>query len=206
MDEPKPPRRRSPAVTCTASSKRSGQRCRRAPVKGATVCASHGGKAPQVQRAARERRVEERARSVVDPNGLEPLRDPLDALQRVASEVVAVTVFLREEVNRLGGVLTYEYAAGGRWDDAGVAAMREDVRAVVAAYERSLDRSARVLSTIVKLDLKGRVLALQREQAETLAGALRAGMAACGIAGALRVRVEAATAVELDALIEAGAL
>lgn len=143
---------------------------------------------------------------MVDPNGLEPLRDPLAALQQVAAEVVAVSVFLREEVNRLGGALTYEYAAGGRWDDAGAAAMREDVRAVVAAYERSLDRSARVLATIVKLDLRGRVLALQREQAETLAGALRAGMAACGIAGALRVRVEAATAVELDALIEAGAL
>lgn len=47
--------------TCTATSKRSGLRCKRAPVPGAKVCKIHGGGAPQV-RAAAARRVEKAQR------------------------------------------------------------------------------------------------------------------------------------------------
>src|SRR5437773_12382354 len=44
---------------CTATSKRTGQRCGLARIAGTTVCAKHGGAAPQV-RAAAARRVAER--------------------------------------------------------------------------------------------------------------------------------------------------
>lgn len=37
---------------CTATS-RSGEPCRRAPIRGGTVCIMHGGKAPQTMEAAR---------------------------------------------------------------------------------------------------------------------------------------------------------
>lgn len=40
---------------CSARSKRSGERCRRAPIVGGTVCTMHGGAAPQVRAAARRR-------------------------------------------------------------------------------------------------------------------------------------------------------
>ncbi len=40
--------------TCTATN-RQGKRCGRAPIVGGTVCASHGGKAPQVEAAAHRR-------------------------------------------------------------------------------------------------------------------------------------------------------
>lgn len=40
---------------CTAKAKQSGQRCKRAPIPGGTVCKIHGGGAPQVQEAARAR-------------------------------------------------------------------------------------------------------------------------------------------------------
>ena len=43
---------------CTAHSSRTGERCKKAAIKGGGVCASHGGKAPQVQRSARERLAE----------------------------------------------------------------------------------------------------------------------------------------------------
>lgn len=43
---------------CTAKSTRTGQQCKRAPIRGGTVCATHGGSAPQV-RAAAEKRLEE---------------------------------------------------------------------------------------------------------------------------------------------------
>lgn len=43
------------AERCSATGKASGERCRKYAIRGATVCASHGGAAPQVRRAAAER-------------------------------------------------------------------------------------------------------------------------------------------------------
>jgi hypothetical protein len=40
---------------CTARAKHSGERCKRRPIPGGTVCVKHGGGAPQVQLAALER-------------------------------------------------------------------------------------------------------------------------------------------------------
>src|SRR5262245_16444197 len=40
---------------CTATSKQSGQRCKRAPLPGGAVCVMHGGGAPPVQLRAQER-------------------------------------------------------------------------------------------------------------------------------------------------------
>ena len=40
---------------CTATAKSTGERCKRAAVKGGNVCSMHGGKAPQVERKAQER-------------------------------------------------------------------------------------------------------------------------------------------------------
>lgn len=47
---------------CTAKSTTTGERCRKAAIKGGTVCTSHGGKAPQVRRKAALRLLE-----LVDP-------------------------------------------------------------------------------------------------------------------------------------------
>lgn len=43
---------------CTAKSTRSGERCKRPPIRGGTVCATHGGSAPQVRDAAQRRLLE----------------------------------------------------------------------------------------------------------------------------------------------------
>lgn len=42
------------ARQCTATA-RNGNRCRQVPIRGGNVCRYHGGAAPQVQKAARER-------------------------------------------------------------------------------------------------------------------------------------------------------
>jgi hypothetical protein len=44
-----------PRPQCTAKSKQSGERCKRRPHPGATVCVIHGAGSPQVQANARER-------------------------------------------------------------------------------------------------------------------------------------------------------
>ena len=43
---------------CTATSTRSHKRCKKAAIKGGTVCATHGGSAPQVRNRARQRIME----------------------------------------------------------------------------------------------------------------------------------------------------
>lgn len=40
---------------CTAKSSQSGKRCRKSAIQGGTVCATHGGRAPQVKDRARLR-------------------------------------------------------------------------------------------------------------------------------------------------------
>jgi hypothetical protein len=47
---------------CTATSKRTGQRCGLARIPGTTVCAKHGGAAPQVRAAAARRVAEQKVR------------------------------------------------------------------------------------------------------------------------------------------------
>lgn len=50
---------------CTAKSKQSGERCKRYPIRGGTVCAIHGGKTPVVAAAARRRLEEAEAEKAV---------------------------------------------------------------------------------------------------------------------------------------------
>src|SRR5450830_1901928 len=48
-------KRPAPTLCCTARASRTGTRCRKAPIRGGTVCRTHGGAAPQVRRKAAER-------------------------------------------------------------------------------------------------------------------------------------------------------
>src|SRR2546423_13437131 len=48
---------------CTATSKRTGRRCGLARIPGTTVCAKHGGAAPQVRAAAARRGAEQKGRA-----------------------------------------------------------------------------------------------------------------------------------------------
>lgn len=56
------PGSKNPERRCTATARRTGNRCRRAAIKGGTVCTVHGGNLPQVRRAAKDRLLE-----LVDP-------------------------------------------------------------------------------------------------------------------------------------------
>lgn len=75
---------------CKATA-RSGNRCKRRPIPGGTVCAMHGGKAPQVATAARRRLEERQAILAVETLGLPREVDPhtalLEELHRTAGAV-----------------------------------------------------------------------------------------------------------------------
>lgn len=79
--------------TCTATAKKTGQRCKANPVAGSTVCRLHGGSAPQVrkaglrrlQQADLEKRVGEVLELVGDFERQHPIEVLLDAVHEADS-------------------------------------------------------------------------------------------------------------------------
>ncbi len=76
---------------CTATSKRSGERCKRRPVVDGTVCSMHGGKTPQLQKKITRLREERAAILAAQTFGLPVEVDPhtalLEELHRTAGAV-----------------------------------------------------------------------------------------------------------------------
>jgi hypothetical protein len=129
---------------CTARSKRTGQRCKRAPIIGGTTCWVHGGAAGQVQRKAAVRVAEARAMATFEhdsPNGRDP--EPLDVLAELAVLVREVTAFKDFTADRLRALTADDWRAA----DAGVAAE-------VALFERAADRAGRLLVDVSRLGIE----------------------------------------------------
>lgn len=104
------------------------------------------GGCSQITSNTRERVwVERTARATLEREGIKPLDDPIRQLQLVAAEILHLRDIFAKMVEELPS-WTAEDAVG-----------REDLRAVLRAYERSQDRSVRVLLEMVKLDLPERL-------------------------------------------------
>jgi len=149
---------------CTATAKQTGQRCGNRPIPGGTVCRFHGGATPVIKAAA-ERRLALAAaeREVTDrvaTSGPLTLRDVYAELARTGAMAVAWRDLLAERVDTLAG--QYATEEGGGW-----------VRADVQLLERALDRTARVLELIARLDLDARVAALDARTGDALARVIR---------------------------------
>ena len=91
---------------CTARNSR-GERCRRTPINGGTVCATHGGRAPQVVAAAARRleqaaAVEQVRSALAEAFGERvPEVDPAEAMLQAVSWKYSEVVFLRGKVAEL---------------------------------------------------------------------------------------------------------
>jgi hypothetical protein len=83
---------------CTATSRRSGERCRNRPRIGTNVCRMHGGSAPQVQRSARQRLA-----AMVDP-ALDALVDVLESRQAFPADRVRAAVAILDRTGYHGRV------------------------------------------------------------------------------------------------------
>lgn len=83
------PMKRAPieAVRCSAHSSRTGKPCQKYPIAGATVCRTHGGAAPQVQRKAAERLAELVPKAIQKLDALMD-RDEYPSVQFAASKAV----------------------------------------------------------------------------------------------------------------------
>jgi hypothetical protein len=151
---------------CTARSKRSGERCKRAAILGGRVCPMHGGKVPAVRAAAQQRLARRDAETFVHQavatQGSLGLAEVYDELLRTAAIVVQWRNLL--EV-KLASLEQWRYTAYGPGT--------EQLRSEVGLFERALDRSAKVLDLIVRLNIDARKAALSERQGTQVATAIR---------------------------------
>lgn len=117
-------------MKCVGHSSKTGAPCRKDAIKGATVCRSHGGAAPQVKNAARRRLME-----AVDPlmaellfialndddtrTRLAAIRDALDRAGLGAVKQVEVVTLdaIDAEIRRLEAELGMEHVEWQEVDD-----------------------------------------------------------------------------------------
>ena len=137
---------------CTATS-RSGDRCKHRPIRGGTVCATHGGSAPHVRAKANERLLETKIRGELVSRGWEPVTDPLSAVQDLAGEKLAWLDICRDEIARLTQI---DYQ-----DQRGV----QDVKPRIALYERAWSDAFQAVAAMVKLGIEARMVERQRSDA-----------------------------------------
>jgi hypothetical protein len=107
-------------------------------------CHAHGGRSPQAKAKAAQRQVEAKASAALSREDIEPIDNPLVALQQLAGEVVRVKDFLGKRVEVLDE-LRYRGIGG------------EQVRGELQAYGAALDRSIRVLESTARLNIDDRL-------------------------------------------------
>lgn len=159
---------------CAGHSKRTGKPCGQSPIRGGTVCKTHGGTAPQVQAKALRRlaasNLERQAAATLDLVEVQEITDPLGLLLDVLGEIRAFQLFLANHVADLGTDLT-----GLSKDDV------EHVRAILAAYERALERTAKTAALVVRLNIEERLATVREDQVRMLESALMATLAQLGV-------------------------
>jgi hypothetical protein len=145
---------------CAARRSTDGQPCGNPPAPGCSTCRYHGAKARQVRRKAAERVAEAAVRAALAPYAAdcEPVSDPLSALLKVAGEILQFKAYVGGRVAELG-------AADWRYNTK----VAEQVRGEIQLYERALDRAARVLGEIARLNLEERLVRLSERQGSLIA-------------------------------------
>lgn len=158
---------------CTATSRQTGERCKAWAVKGTTICRHHGGSAPQVRAKAAERervrRIEEHAAKVLAYEGVTAVEDPLDELGKLANSAMALQDALGARVNAMSKL--------EHFSTEGVATMKAEV----AMYERAMDRTHRLLDSLVKHGYTERQIRIKETEAVLIAGVIRRVLQAIGL-------------------------
>jgi hypothetical protein len=146
---------------CPATSKRTGEQCKRFLPPGAKVCKWHGGGSPQALAAQDQRQAVAELDRTVQSWIREPVTDPFEALATMGGEVVGLKDALAAKVAELES-----YAA--------VSAQGVDhVRAEMVLYERALDRAMKFLADWVRLDMEERIVKLRERISDAQATRLQ---------------------------------
>lgn len=176
-------------VICGAS-RSNGEPCKQWPVRGEKRCRLHGGILDPVVIKKRELVAKINGQMVV--RGWEPVLDPLAAIADLAGEVLEFKELCRAQLNELQEWVGYS---------------EEDVeyaRALVQTYERSLDRSNKILADMTRLGLDAAALGAAQarpsiEQARSLGNVLDRVFAELNLTQVQKERVPVALRMALEA-------
>jgi hypothetical protein len=145
---------------------------------GVGTCKHHLGSTSNHRKAAHLHIVQTEARRQLQAEGYEPIGDPVHELLALSAEITGLKDVLRERVSSL---------ADPEWVTRSKLGV-EDVRAIVAAYERALDRCERTLTNLLKLDLEVRRQRLAEQEGEIIAAVVNGVIADLGLAERSEVR------------------
>lgn len=177
---------------CKGTSKTTGNRCPQYAIRGGTVCFHHGGNAPQVKAAAARRlahaKIEANAEAVLAHQGITAVEDPLDELGKLASASTAMMHALGARVNSLQELEHFDQKSS------------PDIKAEVQMYERAMDRTHRLLDSLVKHGYAERQITIAESEALLVAGVIRRVVAGLGLTPAQQDQAQALLAEEFRAL------
>lgn len=180
---------------CKGTSKTTGTRCPQYAIKGGTVCFHHGGNAPQVKAAAARRlatqEIEQDAAATLAHLGVEAIEDPLGELGKLAAAAKAMTENLGARVNALSDVEVFD------------SKNTPQLRVVVELYERALDRTHRMLDSLVKHGYAERQVTIAENEALLVAGVIRRVVAGLGLTPEQQETAQTLLAQEFRALEQA---
>ncbi|WP_193613138.1 hypothetical protein [Nocardioides lijunqiniae] len=150
---------------CTATAKGTGQRCKRRPIPGGTVCVKHGGGAPAVRAAAERRQLEAAAGAVLagmvwNPAAA-PVTDNVLEMQRLAGS-------MRQAVDVLGGRLE----DGDPCEECGRGAGADLDSVTGTAWLRVLRELRQLLADMQRLGIAERAVELEADRVRLIAVAL----------------------------------
>lgn len=167
------------APRCTATS-RSGNRCKRRPIPGGTVCSMHGGKAPQVAAAAEARLQARQALLAAETFGLPREVDPhtalLEELHRTAGAVQWLGAIVAD-LDRKDVVWGKTREVRGTASDEGAdngTTYAAQTNAFVRLWQEERDRLAKVAKTCVDVGIEERRVRLAESAGQQLAAVIRA--------------------------------
>lgn len=150
---------------CTGTTL-AGVRCGSWPVTGQRVCGKHGGQNVPVAATAAAEKAMRSLRALRDP--VESIRDPLSEILQVAGRARRLMELMEERCAVLQDV---RYAGQNG----------EQTRAELMAYERSLDRLAKFLEAIMRLNIEERMVRVSERQADVVVVAVRAALRAVNV-------------------------
>jgi ribosomal protein L35AE/L33A len=168
------------ATRCTATSKQSGERCKRRPIRGGSVCAMHGGKTPAVVAKAEQRLQARQALLAAEAFGLPREVDPhsalLEELHRCAGAVQwlgAIVADLQKDEIGWGKVKETHGTQLEKGTDNGVTKAAQ-VNVFVRLWQEERDRLAKVAKTCVDVGIEERRVRLAESAGQQLAAVIRA--------------------------------
>jgi hypothetical protein len=190
---------------CTAKSKQTGKRCGQYPVPGAKVCRFHGGKAPQVEKAAEIRAAKQQAHAAAERMvalagvDADPIEHLLESLHRAAqlvqvwgSMVAAIDAAAEAEAKDIRGSLGYtENDDEDSHDELNVVSLdrivtlnrhgEAQIHPFVEEYDKWVERRAKFAKLCIDAGVAERQVELAEQQVEIAHNAFEAGLDAADL-------------------------